>query len=48
MSLLDCEWESIERHEKLRGVVSGCGDVGGGVRCEGKVRCLSLVKRRRP
>lgn len=22
MSLLGCEWESIERHEKLRGVVS--------------------------
>lgn len=27
MSLLGCEWESIERHEKLRGVVS---EVGGG------------------
>lgn len=37
MSLLGCEWESIERHEKLRGVVSEVG--GGGVeglRCEGK------------
>lgn len=25
MSLLGCEWESIERHEKLRGVVSEVG-----------------------
>lgn len=25
MSLLGCEWESIERYEKLCGVVSQCG-----------------------
>lgn len=43
MSLLGCEWESIERHEKLRGVVS---EVGGAAARE-KVRRLS-VSRRRP
>lgn len=44
MSLLGCEWESIERHEKLRGVVS---EVGGGAAAREKVRRLS-VSRRRP
>lgn len=50
MSLLGCEWESIERHEKLRAVVSEWERERRGVRESSPSFCLTAVmtRRRRP
>lgn len=47
MSLLGCEWESIERHEKLRGVLSEWERRRCGMRESLLSFCLTAVMTRR-